>query len=185
MKEDYASIIKKLLTAEEVCRFYGIEVSNGKARCPFHNDRSPSMYVYPYSKGWYCFVCNEGGSVIDLVMRLFNLSFKDAMIKLNDDFNIGLPIRGEQKTTRDYTALAAAEAMLRRDRAERQRETENARGDWVRAWDEFMKTLDQKRDASDPVAIAQAEEDMKRKAFLLTMEEIKRAERREYASRHS
>ena len=179
MKENYADIIKSLLTAEEVCRFYGIEVVNGKAKCPFHHDHSPSLNLYRDKRGWYCFVCNEGGSVIDFVMKLFNLSFKDAMIKLNDDFRIGLPIRGEQRSTEEYTKRAAVEAMLRRDRAERQREAESARGDWVQAWDEFMKALDRKRDAVDPFVTAQAEEDMKRKAFLLTIEEIKQAERRQ------
>ena len=185
MKEDYANTIKSLLTAEEVCRFYGIEVMNGKARCPFHHDRSPSMYVYPGKKGWYCFVCNKGGSVIDLVMGLYKLEFKDAMIKLNDDFRLGLSIGGTDRSPADYAREAAAEARRKREAAEKQRADEDAREARHSALDGYLTACDRVRTETDPFAIAAAKENLKRKAFLLTLEEIKQAERRQNASRNS
>lgn len=40
-------------------------VKTGPARyriaCPFHEDRHPSLVIYPPGKGWYCFVCHLGG----------------------------------------------------------------------------------------------------------------------------
>ena len=36
-----------------------------KARCPLHEDKRPSMHIYPEDNKWWCFVCNEGGDVID------------------------------------------------------------------------------------------------------------------------
>lgn len=32
-----------------------------KIACPFHEDRRPSLMLYPPGKGWYCFVCQTGG----------------------------------------------------------------------------------------------------------------------------
>src|SRR5215207_4996611 len=41
-------------------------------RCPLgtHDDPNPSFTVYPGDAGWYCFGCNQGGTVIDLAMHL-------------------------------------------------------------------------------------------------------------------
>ena len=39
---------------------------NLKGRCPFHDDSSPSFYVYPETQSFYCFGCQVGGDVITL-----------------------------------------------------------------------------------------------------------------------
>jgi hypothetical protein len=40
---------------------------SGKIRCPFHEDRTPSLHVYDDpGRGWYCFGCGRGGSIYDL-----------------------------------------------------------------------------------------------------------------------
>ncbi|NNM04074.1 MAG: DNA primase, partial [Gemmatimonadetes bacterium] len=50
-----------------------------KARCPFHEERTPSFYVVP-SKGFYkCFGCNESGDVFTFLMKRLGLSFVDAV----------------------------------------------------------------------------------------------------------
>ena len=50
-----------------------------KARCPFHEERTPSFYVVP-SKGFYkCFGCNESGDVFTFLMKRMGLSFVDAV----------------------------------------------------------------------------------------------------------
>jgi DNA primase len=50
-----------------------------KARCPFHEERTPSFYVVP-SKGFYkCFGCNEAGDVFTFLMKRLGLSFVDAV----------------------------------------------------------------------------------------------------------
>ena len=58
----------------------------GKALCPFHNDRHPSLYVA--DDHYYCFACGEHGDVIDFVGRLFQLSPYDAARKLMADFHL-------------------------------------------------------------------------------------------------
>jgi DNA primase len=45
---------------------------NWKARCPFHDDRNPSLVIFPDSQRWKCFGsgCNQGGDLIDLVQKM-------------------------------------------------------------------------------------------------------------------
>lgn len=49
------------------------------ALCPFHEDHRPSLTLYPDGKGYYCFSCSAHGNAIDLVMKLYNLNFVDAV----------------------------------------------------------------------------------------------------------
>jgi CHC2 zinc finger/RepB DNA-primase from phage plasmid len=45
---------------------------SGKACCPFHDDRTPSLHVYEDpDRGWYCFGCGRGGSIYDLAGLLW------------------------------------------------------------------------------------------------------------------
>lgn len=42
-----------------------------RIRCPFHDDASPSLVIYPPGLGWYCYVCGAGGSdAVSFVARL-------------------------------------------------------------------------------------------------------------------
>ena len=45
-----------------------------KARCPFHEDRIPSLHAYPTpERGWHCFSCGRGGSIFDLAAHLWGV----------------------------------------------------------------------------------------------------------------
>jgi len=58
--------------------------SSWMGRCPFHEDKKPSLSV-DNSKGLYhCFGCGESGDVFDLVMRFRALSFPEALSFLKD-----------------------------------------------------------------------------------------------------
>jgi DNA primase catalytic core len=48
-------------------------------RCPFHEDRTPSLVVTPSKNLWHCLgACQAGGTVIDWVMRSEGVSFRHA-----------------------------------------------------------------------------------------------------------
>ena len=50
-----------------------------KAKCPFHEDRTPSFYVVP-AKGFYkCFGCGESGDAFTFVMKKMGLEFVEAV----------------------------------------------------------------------------------------------------------
>jgi DNA primase len=55
-------------------------------RCPFHEDRTPSLVVTPAKNLWHCLgACQVGGTVIDWVMRAEGISFRHAAeLLLND-----------------------------------------------------------------------------------------------------
>jgi len=52
------------------------------ALCPFHREESPSFHITPVKNLFHCFGCGAAGSVIDFVMRLDGITFKDAVTKL-------------------------------------------------------------------------------------------------------
>ena len=47
--------------------------------CPFHPDTTPSLRVTPAKDTFHCFVCNEGGDVIDFIQKHENCSFAEAL----------------------------------------------------------------------------------------------------------
>lgn len=69
-------------------RLLGIAVPRSrKIRCPFHDDRTPSLHVYrdPES-GWYCFGCGRGGSIYDFAAFLFGRETRGASFaELHDE----------------------------------------------------------------------------------------------------
>ena len=82
-----------------VARHYGHEPNRaGFIRCPFHaGDRTASLKIYPGQRGWHCFGCGKGGSVIDFVALDLGLAPLDAVRRLNKDFHLGIPL--DQKPT--------------------------------------------------------------------------------------
>jgi DNA primase len=55
-------------------------------RCPFHEDRTPSLVITPSKNLWHCLgACQAGGTVIDWVMRAEGVSFRHAVELLQND----------------------------------------------------------------------------------------------------
>lgn len=54
-------------------------------RCPFHEDRAPSLVVYPNNQSWFCFACDVGGDVFTFVKRIENISFGEALRRMGSD----------------------------------------------------------------------------------------------------
>lgn len=76
--------VKQTVTTRQAAECYGIYVNRaGKANCPFHNDRTPSMKV---DKRFHCFGCGADGDVIDFTAQLYGLDAKSAAEKLAADF---------------------------------------------------------------------------------------------------
>ena len=66
---------------------YGLEVNDSSmARCPFHNDRTPSMKLY--ADHFYCFGCGKYGDVVDLTSELLCVPSYDAACALAEEFGV-------------------------------------------------------------------------------------------------
>ena len=61
---------------------------NYKARCPFHNEKTPSFYVNQEKQIYHCFGCNTGGNAIGFLMKMEGLTYPEAIRKLANKCNI-------------------------------------------------------------------------------------------------
>ncbi|CQR71366.1 DNA primase [Sporomusa ovata DSM 2662] len=59
------------------------------AACPWHGrDSSPSLTLYVDRNNWYCYGCQKGGTVIDMVMVALGVDFKTAVATIARDFGL-------------------------------------------------------------------------------------------------
>lgn len=85
--------IKERLTIEEVVSSYIplVKVGNTlKAKCPFHNEKTPSFFVSNERNSYYCFGCGKGGDIFNFVEEFEGLDFKGALKLLAEKANVSL-----------------------------------------------------------------------------------------------
>jgi len=74
--------IKERLSIEDVVSSY-IKLertgTNLKAKCPFHNEKTPSFFVSPDRGSYYCFGCGASGDIFTFVEEFEGLDFKGAL----------------------------------------------------------------------------------------------------------
>ena len=142
---DYASEIKSRLTMPEMMLHYGFELDRaGFCKCPLHSEKSGSFKAYPGDRGFSCFGCGAHGSVIDFVMLYFGLSFKDALVKINEDFSLGLPIGEKLDRRKQLEINKASFERKRKIEAEKKRKEQIENAYWT-AFDEWKRLDDNKR----------------------------------------
>ena len=85
--------IKERLSIEEVVSSY-IKLdkagANLKAKCPFHNEKTPSFFISPDRGTYYCFGCGASGDIFTFVEEFEGLDFKGALKLLAD--RAGIPL---------------------------------------------------------------------------------------------
>jgi len=64
---------------------------NYSARCPFHDEKTPSFSVNPEKQFYYCFGCGAGGNALGFVMDYENLEFPQAVDNLASSVGLSVP----------------------------------------------------------------------------------------------
>jgi DNA primase len=85
-------------------------------RCPFHDDRTPSLVVSASKGLWHCLgACGVGGSAVDWVMKAEGVSFRHAVEMLRNGSPLAAGAVVKQSTVRKLSApveISADDAAL-------------------------------------------------------------------------
>lgn len=107
-------------------RYIGGQVNRqGLALCPFHGEKTPSFKLFYNNNSFYCFGCRIGGNVINLCARALNISYSDAIRRINDDFQLHLSV-SKKPITDLQRSKTATKAKRREHEAEKTQERERA-----------------------------------------------------------
>ncbi|MFA6355224.1 MAG: DNA primase [Candidatus Paceibacterota bacterium] len=74
--------IKERLSIVDVISSYiqvGQSGKNFKAKCPFHNEKTPSFFISPDRGTYYCFGCGEKGDIFSFVEKFEGTDFMGAL----------------------------------------------------------------------------------------------------------
>ncbi|HEY2344654.1 MAG TPA: DNA primase [Xanthomonadaceae bacterium] len=89
------------------------------ARCPFHDERSPSFTVSPTKQFYHCFGCGAHGTAISFLMNYDRMEFLDSVEELAKRAGVEVPKETRQRNASGeaidlYAALDAAAQFFRR-----------------------------------------------------------------------
>ena len=77
MRGDVETVKGRLDIAEVISSYVKLEKAGAsfKARCPFHNEKTPSFFVSPVRQNFYCFGCGAKGDIFSFVEQIEGLDF--------------------------------------------------------------------------------------------------------------
>lgn len=133
--------IKSRITVPEILRYYGIEPdSHNRIACPLHGGHDNNCGVK--DEYIHCFVCGKSADQIGIVQAIFNISFSDAIKKIDSDFELNLfkKMSFEQVRRSRYERMAF--------QAKRDREkyiADQADREYWKAFDEWKRLDDNRR----------------------------------------
>ncbi|MCR4439705.1 MAG: DNA primase [bacterium] len=80
--------------------------------CPFHTEKTPSFAVNPQRQIFRCFGCGAGGNVFTFLMRMENITFPEAVLRLAQRAGISISLeRLDEEEARAREAVYAANRM--------------------------------------------------------------------------
>jgi DNA primase len=144
---------------------------NFRARCPFHNEKTPSFIVSHEKQIWHCFGCGKGGDIFSFVMEMEGLSFVETLRALAPKAGVVLrktdPALNTKRnrlldcldlSSRYYQAVFAksSEAVPAREYLEKRGLKEKTLEDWKigyssLSWDNLLNFLKKRNFTEDEI----------------------------------
>lgn len=81
MSDNISQIKERLSVVDVISGYIKVQKAgiNFKARCPFHNEKTPSFYISPERQIWHCFGCGVGGDIFGFVKQMEGVEFPEAL----------------------------------------------------------------------------------------------------------
>jgi len=114
MNSPVEKIKERLSIVDVVSSYLTIEKAgkNYKAKCPFHNEKTPSFFISPERGSYYCFGCNAKGDIFSFVEHFEGTDFLGALKILAE--RAGIPLsdyRSKEKDKKDIYYEIMEEAV--------------------------------------------------------------------------
>ncbi len=134
---EIASFMCETISMSEMVEYYGFEVKRNFICCPFHHEKTPSVSIR--DKYFKCFGCGEGGNIINFVEKLFNLSFREAVVRIDNDFNLhmtGQQIDDKQRKKAEAIRQKRQAELLKKQEFERY--VNSLKTEYLQAWKHLL-----------------------------------------------
>jgi DNA primase len=86
--EIYRDKILEVITISDILHREGVKTRGRRSKCPIHGGRNDTTFGFD-KVTYHCFKCGAKGQVVDLVMQINNITFEEALQKINHDFGLG------------------------------------------------------------------------------------------------
>ena len=83
--------VKERIVIEDIVKEYIAIKKSGRnyvCCCPFHNERTPSFFIFPDKNCFRCFGCGESGDGISFIRKIENLNFIETIEFLAKKYGI-------------------------------------------------------------------------------------------------
>ncbi len=86
-------LVRQKLRIEDVIGSYVTLIpfgNNFKARCPFHQEKTPSFNINGEKQMFYCFGCKKGGDIFSFIQEIERVDFKESLKMLAERAGVDL-----------------------------------------------------------------------------------------------
>jgi len=98
--------IKSGLDILTVLRHYHLSPDkNGMLKCPFHDDKAPSLKVYTNTNTFHCFGCGKAGDQIEFIQLKENSSKHEAIMKAKSLVTLNETVQPMKQENQDKNVL--------------------------------------------------------------------------------